>query len=86
VRHLQHPTENGTPHYQTTRDLCNNAAKDNLTGSGRKMFAWRSFALLLAVCCDEVSPFSLKTVLIFSQPDKSMQVPGGDAGHYGQHA
>jgi hypothetical protein len=25
VRHLQHPNENGTPHYQTTRDLCNNA-------------------------------------------------------------
>jgi hypothetical protein len=25
VRHLQHPTQNGTPHYQTTRDLCNNA-------------------------------------------------------------
>jgi uncharacterized DUF497 family protein len=25
VRHLQQPTENGTPHYQTTWDLCNNA-------------------------------------------------------------
>jgi hypothetical protein len=25
VRHSQHPAQNGTPHYQTTRDLSNNA-------------------------------------------------------------
>ncbi|MEJ6479122.1 MAG: hypothetical protein QNL92_10635, partial [Octadecabacter sp.] len=48
-----------------------------------KIHAWQYTAMMVAVCCDKVVPFLLKTVLIISQTDKSMKVPGGDAGHYG---
>jgi transposase-like protein len=42
VRHLQHPTQNGTPHYQTTPDQCNNADETYIKVKGKWTYYYRA--------------------------------------------